>query len=258
MREKGFTPFATNPVRGSEATASGNLSLCETNHPKAATHLAEAPEKCAAVRNAQGESQTGFTPCHCQGRDTGFTLIELMVVIAIVAVISLVVILTLNPAEILRQSRDANRVSDMSTLRSSLALYLAAVSTPNLASSSGAFGNCYVTFATGTCGFGFSSALSVSTNGGNATSTHVDSTGWLPVDFTQIPSGQPIANLPVDPLNNENYFYSYAATTTNIGFKVVASGMESRKYGRGGSNDAVSNDGGSFPNSYESGTNLSL
>jgi prepilin-type N-terminal cleavage/methylation domain-containing protein len=38
----------------------------------------------------------------------GFTLIELLVVIAILAIIAVVVILTLNPAELLRQSRDAN------------------------------------------------------------------------------------------------------------------------------------------------------
>jgi len=54
----------------------------------------------------------------------GFTLIELLVVIAIIAILAVVVVLTLNPAELLRQSRDANRVSDMATLTSALNLYL--------------------------------------------------------------------------------------------------------------------------------------
>jgi prepilin-type N-terminal cleavage/methylation domain-containing protein len=53
----------------------------------------------------------------------GFTLIELLVVIAIIAILAVVVVLTLNPAELLRQSRDSNRVSDMATLTSALNLY---------------------------------------------------------------------------------------------------------------------------------------
>ncbi len=53
----------------------------------------------------------------------GFTLIELLVVIAIIAILAVVVILTLNPAELLRQSRDSNRVSDFATLKSAIGLY---------------------------------------------------------------------------------------------------------------------------------------
>jgi prepilin-type N-terminal cleavage/methylation domain-containing protein len=55
--------------------------------------------------------------------DNGFTLIELLVVIAIIAILAVVVILTLNPVELLRQSRDANRLSDMSTLSDALNVY---------------------------------------------------------------------------------------------------------------------------------------
>ncbi len=58
----------------------------------------------------------------------GFTLIELLVVIAIIAILSVVVILTLNPAELLRQSRDSNRISDLSVTKSAIAFYLASVS----------------------------------------------------------------------------------------------------------------------------------
>ncbi|HEY4525527.1 MAG TPA: prepilin-type N-terminal cleavage/methylation domain-containing protein, partial [Candidatus Paceibacterota bacterium] len=45
-----------------------------------------------------------------------FTLIELLIVIAIVAILSTVVIITLNPAELLRQSRDSVRLSDLSLM----------------------------------------------------------------------------------------------------------------------------------------------
>jgi prepilin-type N-terminal cleavage/methylation domain-containing protein len=47
----------------------------------------------------------------------GFTLIELLVVIAIIGVLAAVVLLAINPAELLRRSRDSSRLSDMSTLR---------------------------------------------------------------------------------------------------------------------------------------------
>ena len=51
------------------------------------------------------------------------TLIELFVVIAIIAILAIVVVLTLNPAQLLAQSRDANRVSDMATHNSAINLY---------------------------------------------------------------------------------------------------------------------------------------
>jgi len=50
----------------------------------------------------------------------GFTLIELLVVIAIIAILSVVVVLTLNPSEMLRRSRDLNRLSDMTTLSTAI------------------------------------------------------------------------------------------------------------------------------------------
>ena len=65
----------------------------------------------------------------------GFTLIELLVVIAIVAVLSVVVVLTLNPAELLKQARDSTRIADMSTYKSAISLYLTDVTSPSLGSS---------------------------------------------------------------------------------------------------------------------------
>ena len=55
----------------------------------------------------------------------GFTLIELLVVIAIVSVLAVVVVVTLNPAGLLQEARDANRLSDMATLNSAISLSLA-------------------------------------------------------------------------------------------------------------------------------------
>jgi type IV pilus assembly protein PilA len=52
----------------------------------------------------------------------GFTLIELLVVIGIIAILAALVILAINPAEMQRRGRDANRFSDMVTLRKSIDL----------------------------------------------------------------------------------------------------------------------------------------
>src|ERR1035437_851165 len=53
----------------------------------------------------------------------GFTLIELLVVMSIVGVLATTVIMTLNPAELIAQSRDAVRISDLSTIDSALGIY---------------------------------------------------------------------------------------------------------------------------------------
>jgi prepilin-type N-terminal cleavage/methylation domain-containing protein len=193
-----------------------------------------------------------------------FTLIELLVVIAIIAILSIVVVLTINPAEMLRQSRDSQRISDLSTLKSAINLYIVDASNPNLASSSAGYGSCYLSTiggvgtTTAKCGvFVNTYALNVST-----TATLLrknDSTGWVPIPFSQISLGTPIASLPIDPVNNITYYYSYAATSSGgtYYFEIPAF-MESKKYGPGGSNDVVTNDGGSSATAYEVGSKPGL
>lgn len=185
----------------------------------------------------------------------GFTLIELLVVIAIIAVLSVVVILTLNPAEILRQARDSNRISDLSTLKSGLSFFLSDVSTSSGAL--GVSGRCYMYYptslsGTSTCSTWF--ATSNSTSG--SASKAVNGSGWIPVNFNAISSGAPFGNLPSDPTNNQNYFYSYITNATS-GFKLAAK-MESVKYSASGSSDVVSTDGGSDNYTYETGSVLGL
>ena len=68
----------------------------------------------------------------------GFTLLELLIVIAILAILATATILVLNPAELLKQARDSQRVTDIANLNSALSLYVTAVSSPYLAFDSGA------------------------------------------------------------------------------------------------------------------------
>ena len=186
----------------------------------------------------------------------GFTLIELLIVIAIVAILSVVVILTLNPAELLKQTRDSNRISDLSTLKTAIGLYVADVTFPNLF---GSFANdiCFVSTSTslGNCNAPIGGApLFVGSVAENAsTSRDVNGSGWLPVNFTQISSGVPLGNLPVDPVNNDTYFYAYFASSTSLTFEINAH-MESDKFKNGGGADVESTDGGSKLDEYEAGT----
>ncbi|MFA5230314.1 MAG: prepilin-type N-terminal cleavage/methylation domain-containing protein [Candidatus Paceibacterota bacterium] len=62
----------------------------------------------------------------------GFTLVELMIVIAILAILAAIVIFALNPAELFRRARDSQRMSDLRVLSSALSYYLADVTTPVL------------------------------------------------------------------------------------------------------------------------------
>jgi len=54
----------------------------------------------------------------------GFILLELLIVIAILAILTTVIILVLNPAEALRKTRDTQRVTDLDNLKTVLSLYL--------------------------------------------------------------------------------------------------------------------------------------
>lgn len=203
----------------------------------------------------------------------GFTLIELLVVIAIIAILSVVVILTLNPAELLRQSRDSNRISDLSVTKSAIAFYLASVPTPSLnGTTTFTSPTCYVDAqgivasntqeGTSTCVNWFQTNISGAPQVASVTlanQTLVNGNGWIPIQFNTISAGgSPLGSLPHDPVNNDGeHFYSYIASTTGLVFKLGAQ-MESQKYGYLGTNDVVSTDGGISTSTYEQGTSLSL
>jgi len=196
-----------------------------------------------------------------------FTLIELLVVIAIIAILSVVVVLTLNPVELLRQSRDSNRLSDMTTLNSALSLYStdqSSASSFNMGSSSVIYVSIPDPAATSTAGSNCASldlptppAMYSYHCAASSTFRNTNGQGWIPVNFSAISSGSPIGNLPVDPVNQSSsrLFYTY---TTNGSQYEGTSVMESAKYGVGGSNDVISGDGGTLASVFEKGSKLGL
>ena len=206
--------------------------------------------------------------CNRHAENTGFALVELLVVIAIIAVLAVVVILTLNPSGLLQESRDANRISDMATLRSAISLYLADVVPVNTGSSS----VCYVSenisttiqvpisatqsttvrTASTSCASWFVSSIT-STFSNSRSSTGA---GWIPINFAAISAGAPFATEPIDPTDNITFYYNYITNPAHT-FKLGAQ-MESTKYAAGGLADIESTDGGLNVNVFETGSNLSL
>jgi len=186
----------------------------------------------------------------CRGAK-GFTLIELLIVIAILAVLSVVVILTLNPAELLKQARDSTRVSDMATYKSAIALYLADVTTPSIGVST----NCYAHASSTMTNCLVQGRFNATLTAVMTSTVAVNGTGWMPIAFSTISSGAPISVEPIDPTNNATYFYAYRPNGTV--YKITVN-MESGKYQQGGSNDVESTDGGISSSTYEVGTDLAL
>ena len=187
----------------------------------------------------------------------GFTLLELLVVIATIATLAVVVVLTLNPTELLRQARDSNRLSDLS--RIDIAVGLAKAENLPLGNASTVYVSLpdptLSTGATSTCGLfdlpslptGWTYQCSSPENYRN-----VNGTGWIPIAFNMIPSGSPFGSLPIDPINTSSSYLFYTYTTDGTHYEITAHN-ESQKY-----QPTMWNDGGRYTDLYEQGTSLSL
>lgn len=221
----------------------------------------------------------------------GFTLLELLIVIAILAILSAALILILNPAESMRKSRDAQRISDLSTLKTAIGLYLTTVSSPDLdaALTTGCLGGSNTDaqifysaeIAATACNndvaegddviTGSDFATNFCTYGGTTgTASLVDGSGWLPVALNAIPGGSPISNMPLDPINtvasavapvSTDLVYRYACQNDGGGanpslvFEINAQ-LESDAFTS--TDDRRTKDGGDNANYYEVGNSLLL
>ncbi|MDW8279618.1 MAG: prepilin-type N-terminal cleavage/methylation domain-containing protein [bacterium] len=183
-----------------------------------------------------------------------FTLVELLITIAILAVLSTAVLTILNPQEYLRQSRDSQRLKDLTILSKIISW-----------------------FETDTGGKGFmgtSSIVYVSIPDTTSTCANlglpplpspwqyrcttaqnlqkIDGTGWIPIDFNQLSFGRTLSKLPIDPINttSSGNYYTYV---TGGSFKLTSRFESQKQILR-----YVANDGGPDPSIYELGTDLNL
>ncbi|MGB9847759.1 MAG: type II secretion system protein [Minisyncoccia bacterium] len=179
----------------------------------------------------------------------GFTLIELLIVIAILAVLMSVIVITLNPSEMLKKSRDSRRLSDLAALRTALNLYL---------SEDYNFSG-YTTYAylsvplasAGTCGsYGGRTAYCAALSNYRTIGT----TGWLPINFSVLTLRSPISALPIDPTNSTSsgYYYVFAASSSLTTYELNAN-LESSAYA-----SLETTDGGNNSTIYEIGSDLSI
>lgn len=213
----------------------------------------------------------------------GFTLLELLIVIAIIAILSVALIIVINPAETLKKSRDAQRISDMSTLKTAIGIYTTSTTSPQLGGGT-ANAKCKPTPTTawggsGTYGLYYSlasgsgSITDVALDGSTvvtpalqvATPALTDGTGWIPIPFDNLTGGSPISNLPIDPTNtiaalggvlSTDLVYRYACAVTPLTYEIDAT-LESAEY-TSGSNNKLTTDGGNSTLYYEVGTNLKV
>lgn len=196
-----------------------------------------------------------------------FTLIELLIVVAIVSVLALVVVLVLNPGQLLLQSRDSNRISDLDALQSALNFYItdqAVNGTVSLGSTNTVYVSIPDPTATSTVGdhcegLGLPILPSTYSYHCAASSTFrlVNGTGWVPVNFAAVTVGSPLGQLPTDPVNQSSSRTYYTYTTDGTKFELTAV-LESAKYKLGGSNDVIGTDGGTLATVYEKGSKLGL
>lgn len=164
---------------------------------------------------------------------SGFTLVELLIVIAIIAILAVIVTVVINPIEIMRQGRDSDRMASIASLQQAINI------TAQEATDSGEEILCYNTAAP--C------------SGNSVDNTRAaDGGGWVKVNLT----GQKtvtMPTLPTDPTNNGNLKYDYYSDGTNWEINAV---LESEKFKD--TQLKMANDGGNNPDRYEVGSSLIL
>lgn len=184
-----------------------------------------------------------------------FTLTELLIVIAILAVLAAAVLIALNIGEYLAQSRDAKRISDIDSLNAAVGLYAASVS-----GSKGVANKVYISIPSANADCSDITGLPVLTGGWTyacattANYLNTNGTGWLPVNLDALPGGSTVNKLPVDPKNVSagGYYYSYAVGSD--GTWELSAATESRKIGL----TRAVKDGGTNSLTYEAGKSLAV
>jgi type II secretory pathway pseudopilin PulG len=179
----------------------------------------------------------------------------MLIVIAIIAILAAIIILAINPIEQMKKTRDARRMADLQSLNQALQ-YAELDLDPS--SQMGSSSVVYVSLPSSNsdCSdLGLPALDSPWTYHCSSQDNYrkPDGSGWVPVNFTSLKAvPNALTILPIDPLNTASspgYYYTYV---TGGSWKLTAV-LESSS----NANKAI-NDGGTNPNLYETGTNLSL
>ncbi len=203
--------------------------------------------------------------CLHKGEETkGFTLLELLIVIAIIGLLATMVVMVFNPGETLKKGRDGQRFSDLSALHTALAFYAITFPEKSLCDTS----RVYVTLPSETAftscppPVGFSGWYQVV----KTQLKNIDGTGWLGINFDEVPGKSPIGFLPIDPRNtvtascpdsagDADFYYRFACDMVDHTWEFDTR-LESEKYRTTEDRDGL--DGGNHEKRYEIGRDTKL
>jgi prepilin-type N-terminal cleavage/methylation domain-containing protein len=159
----------------------------------------------------------------------GFTLVELLVVIAVIAVLAGALLLAINPQAIIQKGRDAKRLQDLDALQKAVNLALAD-------------SEVLLTANDATC------ATCSSASGTRV----VDGTGYVKFTVVDGKTGLSkfLATLPADPLNADANVYTFGSTTADFELNAVLEHADNAS--------KMSTDGGDAAGVYEVGTSLTI
>ncbi len=183
----------------------------------------------------------------------GFTLIELLIVVGILSILATATLLVINPVQLVKQSRDGNRIAEINQLNGALLLYQSFGGSTSM----GTHGDVYVSLpsAQADCS---DLGLPVLSSGQYHCSDfehyrNIDGNGWIPVNLSSVQSsaGTLFSSLPIDPVNTvaNGYYYTYIP-----GSWALSATLESDKY----LSSTAINDGGVSDTRFELGNNLAL
>ncbi len=177
-----------------------------------------------------------------------FTLIELLIVIAIIAILGSATVMVLNPQDMMKNARDSARISDLNTLSKSVNSY----GLKNFDYPFAAANIVYTSLpdSSATCASYTLPSLPSGWNYNCVTQsdlTKANGIGWLPIDLTILDSS--LSSLPIDPINNIDNFYT--AVIPSSGYYEISGKNESQKQYL-----IASNDGGDDGFLFEKGNSL--
>jgi len=174
-----------------------------------------------------------------------FSLIEILIVLSILSIISILVIAALKPAEIAKNYRDTKRSSDIRNLEKILNTVLSL--DPNFRISNSASSNViYISLPDNspTCSSWIEKLPPLPSGYEyrcSSNPSNINGSGWIPINFQDFVN---VSSLPLDPINNDNYFYSFSVSGDN--FKLTAPTEKSDNY-------LAKTDGGINDNLIEAG-----
>ncbi|GIW67303.1 MAG: hypothetical protein KatS3mg096_171 [Candidatus Parcubacteria bacterium] len=180
-----------------------------------------------------------------------FTLVELLVVLALIAILATVLIVVIKPTDIFKKGRDTKRVSDLSNIEKLLdSIYATDYTFSELQYASSNVVYISLPDSNPNCSSWLSQLPSLPSGFSyrcSATPENTDGTGWIPIPF----SNYSILNIPrlfIDPINKPPYYYSFVAG----GSYALYAQLENPQ------SQASKNDNDNYPHLYSAGTNKRL